>query len=119
MRGFRGGGGLAGFSMGAMLASLAGAFGIGGRDFRVQQAMDLAHGFKAPFAKKSGRQRSSSKAAADRLPLDRSSNVRKIQRWINNGTMHIREPSERAITRHKVRRVERQRAANLSQLATE
>ena len=118
MRGFRGGiGGLAGFSMGAILASLAGAFGIGGRDFRASQIP--AQGFKAPFAKRSGRQRSSSRAETDRLPLDRASNVRKIQRWINNGTMHIREPSERAITRHKVRRVERQRAANLSQLATE
>lgn len=107
--------------LGSMIGGALAAISMGmlkGLDFRGEQSQ--AQGFKAPFAKKSGgRQRSASKGAAERLVLDRSNNVRKIQRWLNNGTMHVREPSQKAVMRHRERRVEAQRAANLAKLAAE
>lgn len=88
MRGFRGGiGGLAGYSAGVMMAQLAGFL-----DFRVHRLPEGGkvpmRQFKKPFAKSKGmRTRSFQRGSRDRLILDRSSSVRKLQRFHNNGTI--------------------------------
>lgn len=87
-----------------------------GLDFRARESIQEPPQYKGPF-KKASRGRSKSIGAFERLALDRSSSVRKMQRWLNNGTLTQRVLTERAIMRHKVRRVERQRAANLAKLA--
>ena len=84
MRGFRIGAGLRG-----ALSAISGM--MAGLDFRV---MDPAPPmprvqYKKPFAKEKGprNRRSSQRGGKDRLIVDRSSSVRKLQRYLNNGTI--------------------------------
>ena len=82
MRGFRGG--ISGL---AMLAQLAGHL-----DFRGRAKMDFTRppgGHSYRIGRKRGlpMQRSYQRGSKDRLILDRSSSVRKLQRYHNNGTI--------------------------------
>ena len=72
-----------------------------GLDFR--GAKDLPKDkplYKAPHAKKSSG-RSKSKGAPDRLILDRSNTVHKMQRWLNSGSLVAPQPkTDRHLRRH-------------------
>lgn len=106
--------------MGAMLnsalAAISAAF-MPMRDYRAPQQKTEPQPYKKPFGKTSGRQGSKQRADLDRLILDRSSSVRKLQRWARAGKVNLPE-SDRAANRHKVRRIENQRAINLAKLSS-
>ena len=56
-------------------------------------------------------------ADRNRLALDRSSNIGKLQRWARAGQVTFHEPPEKAVMRHRERRVEIARARNAAKLA--
>lgn len=77
-----------------------------------KQVEGVDFGRRRPHGKKSGRQRSGQKAGLDRLILDRSSTVKKMQRWLNNGTLHGPSPKgERHLMRHGWYRRQKQNEA--------
>ena len=83
MRGFRIGAGLHG-----ALAAVSGM--LTGLDFRARELpppMPRAQYKKTFFKEKGPRQRGNQRGGKDRLIVDRSSSVRKLQRYLNNGTI--------------------------------
>lgn len=69
---------------------------------------------RKPF-KKASRGRSKQKPAHDRLIVDRSSTVRKMQRWLNAGTMHHAQPkNDRHLMRHSWYRRQKQKEARMA-----
>lgn len=113
--------------MGAMLSGALAAVSLAvrqGLDFRSKaEATDRkkpvpqGHSYRITAKRTFPNAISAQKVDLDRIIVDRSSSVRKLQRWARAGRVNLPE-SDRAANRHKVRRIENQRAINLAKLSS-